>query len=242
MGDFFQGAGYLFRGAKHLLTPGLKRFVVLPILFNFLLFTGLFFLLYHYLFPFADYYIKQLPAWLSFLHGFLVVVLFISTFLLFLSMFTVLFNIVAAPFNGLLAERAQLALFKSEIPSLSFMQITLRSIKRQMQFLGYFFPRFIALLLLFFVPFIQPVYPFIWFFFNAWMLSVQYQDFAMDNNLNSFGEMQEKIKQYKLLSLGFGSIINLASFIPVLNLFTMPAAVIGSVILFCEQNKRSHTC
>ena len=37
--------------------------------------------------------------------------------------------------------------------------------------------------LLFFVPFIHPFYPFLWFIFNAWMLNLQYQDFVMDNNL-----------------------------------------------------------
>ena len=236
MNDFLLGMVYLLRGAGHLLTNGLKRYILLPVAFNFILFAGLFYLIYHYLFPYTYYYIDQLPSWLSFLSGVLLVILFISFFLLFLSMFTVLFNLVAAPFNGLLAEKAQHLLFNSAIPTLSFSEITIRSIKRQGKFLSYFVPRFVLMCILFFVPFIQPVYPLLWFLFNAWMLSIQYQDFAMDNNLVGFQDMQQKIGRTKLASLGFGSLINLVSFIPILNILIMPSAVIGGVILYCEQN------
>ncbi|MCE3044229.1 sulfate transporter CysZ [Legionella sp. 16cNR16C] len=236
MNDFFLGMMYLSMGFRGLLTKGLKRFVILPVLFNFLLFSGLFFLLYHYLFPYAYYYLDQLPAWLHFLNVLFLIIFCISFFLLFLSMFTVFFNIIAAPFNGLLAEKAQLLLYGRTIPGLSFKDIVFRTIKRQVQFLAYFLPRFLGMCLLFFVPVIHPVYPFLWFWFNAWMLSVQYQDFAMDNNLVDFKEMRQKMRGNRLLSLGFGFSINLASFIPLLNLFSMPAAVIGGVMLFCERH------
>ncbi|RUQ91508.1 sulfate transporter CysZ [Legionella septentrionalis] len=238
MNDFLQGIVYLLSGVRHLLSKGLKRYILLPVFFNFLLFAGLFYLIYHYLFPYSYYYIEQLPAWLSFLSTVFLIVFIISFFLLFLSMFTVMFNLLAAPFNGLLAEKAQKILYQSAIPSLSLAEITIRTIKRQGQFVAYFLPRFIIVCLLFFVPLIQPIYPFIWFLFNAWMLSFQYQDFVMDNNLVTFNAMREKINDNRLMTLGFGAFINFLSFIPFLNLITMPAAVIGGVILYCEENKR----
>ncbi|MBA3535408.1 MAG: hypothetical protein H0T84_02180 [Tatlockia sp.] len=58
----------------------------------------------------------------------------------------------------------------------------------------------------------------------------------MDNNLINFQEMRLKIKEKSMLSLGFGCFINLASFVPFLNLITLPAAVIGGVILYCEEH------
>jgi len=237
MSDFLQGMAYLLLGVKYLLTKGLKRYIVLPIAFNFVLFIGLFYLVYHYLFPYSYYYLDKLPSWLSFLSGVLLVIFIISFFLLFLSMFTVLFNLIAAPFNGLLAEKAQKCLYGTSIPSLTFSQIAIRSIKRQGQFIRFFLPRFLAMCVLFFVPFIHPVYPFLWFIFNAWILSVQYQDFAMDNNLVDFQQMRERIKKNKMVSLGFGSLINLLSFVPVVNILTMPAAVIGGVLIYDEQHK-----
>lgn len=237
MNDFFQGMFYIVSGMRHLLTKELKRFILLPVLINFLLFAGIFYLIYHYVFPYALSWTSQLPSWLSFLNGLLLIIFTISFFLLFLSMFTVLFNVVAAPFNGLLAEKAQNLLYQSSIPSISLMKIAQRTIKRQGQFLRYFIPRFTIMIALFFVPFIHPVYPFMWLFFNAWILSIQYQDFVMDNNLIDFEEMRVMVKDKTMLSLGFGFCINLISFVPFLNLLILPAAVIGGVILYCEEHK-----
>lgn len=151
MNDFFKGMFYVVSGMRHLLTKELKRFILLPVLINFLLFAGIFYLIYQYVFPYTHSWTSQLPSWLSFLNGLILIIFTISFFLLFLSMFTVLFNIVAAPFNGLLAEKAQNLLYQSSIPSLSLIQIAQRTIKRQGQFLSYFIPRFIVMIALFFV-------------------------------------------------------------------------------------------
>ncbi|QEY50748.1 sulfate transporter CysZ [Legionella longbeachae] len=234
MKSFWWGTFYLLRGIRHLFTKGLKRFIILPLVVNFLMFAGLFYLISHYLLPYAYYYLNQLPSWLSFLSTLFFIIFILGFFLMFLSLFTVVFNVVAAPLNGLLAEKTQNILYASSIPDISFYQMALRSLQRQMEFLRYFIPRFCGVGILFFVPFLQPVYPFIWFIFNAWMLSIQYQDFAMDNNLVDFKEMRQEIKRNKMRSLGLGCSINLASLIPVINILVMPAAVIASTILFCE--------
>ena len=70
------------------------------------------------------------------------------------------------------------------------------------------------------------------------MLNLQYQDFVMDNNLFEFKEMREQLNNKRMLSLGFGSIINVFNFIPFVNLVVMPVAVIGGVLLFCDNNKQ----
>lgn len=232
--NFFTGMSYFDRGCRQLLTPGLKRFILLPIAFSFILYAGLFYLGYYYLVPYATHYVDKLPAWLSFLSCILLVLFIIMFVMLFLSLFTVMFNVVAAPFNGLLAEKAQKILYGKPVPFVPFTRMTLRALKRQGHFLRYFVPRFIAMCILFFVPLIHPLFPFIWFGFTAWMLSMQFQDVPLDNNLVSFAEMQERVKANTMRSLGFGSLINLASFIPIVNILIMPAAVIGSTMLFCE--------
>lgn len=237
MNSFTRGMFYPIKGLRYLGTKGLKRYILLPILFNFILFAALFYFIHHYWLPYSDRYLNQLPSWLSFLHGVFFIVFLASFFLLFLSMFTVLFNVIAAPFNGLLAEKAQALFCHSHPPSSSFMSIAWRSVKRQGQFLMYFIPRFIGMCLLFFVPFIQPVYPMLWFLFNAWILSMQYHDFVMDNNLIDFKTMQEKLQQKRLLLLGFGSLINILSIVPLLNLIMMPAAVIGGVMSYQAEFK-----
>lgn len=232
--SFFKGMKYLALGIKYLLTPGLKRFIVMPIVFNCLLFAGVFYLCYYHVLPYSYHYIDKLPSWLSFLSGVLVTLLIIAFVLFFLVMFTVMFNVIAAPFNGLLSEKVQQLLYKSTIPEVSFIVMAIRAIKRQGQFLWYFIPRLLVMGILFFIPFIQPIFPFIWFLFTAWMLSMQFQDLPMDNNLVCFEDMQRRVKANTMRTLGFGSFINIVSFIPILNILLMPAAVIGSTMLYCD--------
>ena len=237
MTNFFQGMMYWVRGFSALNTNGLKRFIILPIGFNLLFFSGLFYVLYYYLFTYTNYYVDKLPSWLGFLSWLFFILFLLGFVALFLLLFTVVLTVIAAPFNGLLAEKTQKLLYHSTTPSQSFTQIALRTIKRQGQFLGYFLPRLLVMGLLFFVPFIHLIYPILWFVFSAWMLSMQYQDFAMDNNLIDFHEMMQKIKAKPLQTLGFGLIINVVSIIPILNCLVMPAGVIGGVILYSEEHK-----
>jgi CysZ protein len=237
MKGFLRGMFYMLSGVRHLFTNGLKRFIILPLVLNFLMFAGLFYLADHYLLSYAYYYIAKLPSWLSYLSWVFFIFFIISFFLMFLSIFTVVFNMIAAPLNGLLAEKVQNLLYERSIPSISLYQIVRRSIKRQGQFLVYFLPRFLGMCILFFIPFVQVIYPFLWFFFSAWILSIQYQDFAMDNNLIAFNDMRKKVGKNKMCSLGFGAAISLVSFIPILNILAMPAAVIAGAMLYCDVNK-----
>ncbi|KTD10896.1 putative sulfate transport protein CysZ [Legionella gratiana] len=234
MKHFWQGAFYLLRGIRLLFTQGLKRFIILPLVLNFLMFAGLFYLIYHYLLPYSYHYLNQLPSWLSFLSTLFFIIFILGFFLMFLSLFTAVFNVIAAPLNGILAEKTQHLLYGSVIPIIPLYKMILRSLKRQMEFLGYFLPRFFGVGILFFVPLLQPIYPLLWFIFNAWMLSIQYQDFAMDNNLVGFKEMRQEVTHNKMRSLGLGCSINLASLIPIINILVMPAAVVASTILYCE--------
>jgi len=239
MKHFWLGTFYLLRGMRHLFHKGLKRFVILPLALNLLLFCGLFYLGYYYLLPYSHHYLNQSPSWLGFLSTLFVVIFILGFFFMFLSLFTVGFNVLAAPLNGLLAEKTQRMFYGSVIPASSFYKMVWRSLQRQMEFLRYFLPRFVGVGALFFIPFVQPVYPLIWFIFNAWMLSIQYQDFAMDNNQVRFHDMRQELAHNKMRSLGFGCSINLLSLIPVLNILVMPAAVIASTFLYCDTHRLS---
>lgn len=238
MNSFIEGMRYVLRGLSLLKTPGLKRFILMPILFNLMLFVGLFYLIYHYLLPYAYYYLDKLPSWLSILSGVFFVIFIICFFLFFVLMFHIVFNLIASPFNSLLAEKVQKIMYQQAIPEQSLWLMTKRTLKRQAQFLAYFLPRFTGMVVLFFVPLIQPVYPFLWFAFSAWMLSVQYQDFVYDNNLFDFSLMRQHIARHKMHALGFGTLINLACAIPIINILIMPAAVIGSVLMYHEQEHK----
>ncbi|KTD23376.1 putative sulfate transport protein CysZ [Legionella lansingensis] len=232
MRDFFTGIYYFFSGLRSLNKKGLRRFVVMPVIFNLFVYGAIAYLGYHYLSPWADYYISKLPHWLSFLSVVFTILFFLLFILFFLTTFSVLANLFAAPFNGLLAERAQKILQNASIPERGFGKAVIQSIKRQGQFIAYYVPRLLLMCFLFFLPPFHPMLPFLWFVFNAWILSIQYQDFVMDNNLIDFKTMRSMISNNKSLSLGFGFAASLLSFVPFMNLLVMPAAVIGATNMF----------
>lgn len=237
MKDFLSGIYYFFLGLKNLNKKGLRALVILPIVFNVLIFAAIAYFSYHYLAAFTHYYISKLPSWLSFLNTVFTVLFFLLFVLVFMTTFSVLANICAAPFNGLLAERAQKLLKEDPIPERGWRQMVIQTIRRQGQFIAYYIPRFIGMCLLFFIPPLHPILPLLWFLFNAWILSIQYQDFVMDNNLVDFKSMKNMISDRRALSFGFGIIISAISVIPIINLAIMPAAVIGGTLVFYEYKK-----
>lgn len=112
--DFTRGMFYLLKGVQALFTKGLKRFILLPLLFNFLLFSGLFYVIYHYLFPYSVEYLNQFPTWLHFLQGVFFILFFASFFLISLinvTSFVPVLNIIIMP----AAVIGAVILYKNEI-------------------------------------------------------------------------------------------------------------------------------
>jgi CysZ protein len=90
-------------------------------------------------------------------------------------------------------------------------------------------------LLLTFVPGINALSPLLWFLLGAWMMSIQFVDYPMDNHRLDFAAVKEAVRQRRLSSLGFGGLVAFCASIPVLNFFVVPAAVVGATILWCEE-------
>jgi CysZ protein len=67
------------------------------------------------------------------------------------------------------------------------------------------------------------------------MMSIQYCDYPMDNNKVSFPQMKQLMKARRVTSIGFGGLVQLGMLVPVLNLFLMPAAVVGATIFWVEE-------
>lgn len=62
------GAGYFIKGLSLIQRKGVKRFVIVPLAINTLLFTLLLWLLAGYFGDFIDWLIPDLPDWLAWLH------------------------------------------------------------------------------------------------------------------------------------------------------------------------------
>lgn len=233
------GASYFFQGFELIKTKGLKRFVLVPLFINLLLFCSAFYFLLDYIQSSVDYIINFIPNWLDWLKEALIFLLWpiaiITVLLIFALIFGTLANWIAAPFNGLLSEKVERFLTNESMGDeglLDILKDTPRTFGREVSKLAYFIPRAIGFLLLFFLlPVVGQV---IWFLFTAWMMALQYIDYPFDNHKGSFRITRDTLREDKSRAFGFGIMVNIFSFIPVLNFIVMPVAICGATALYVD--------
>jgi CysZ protein len=69
------------------------------------------------------------------------------------------------------------------------------------------------------------------------MLAIDYHDYPMGNHQLLFNEQREVLKKKRTLALGFGMATMLATMIPIVNFFVIPAAVAGATALYVNRLK-----
>ncbi len=232
------GAHYFAQGWQLIRLPGIRRFVLLPLLINSILMGGAFIWLFHQLHDWLPRLMSHIPGWLQWLSYLLWPLTVISIILIFSYFFSTIANWIAAPFCGLLAERLEEQLIGSPMPESSWGALindVPRIMQREWQKLARYLPRAVLLFLLYFVPGIgQSLAPVLWFLFNAWMLSIQYLDYPFDNHKVSFSTMRRSLYQRKSDTMQFGALVGLFTMIPILNLVIMPIAVCGATAMWVD--------
>lgn len=244
-GNIAHGAGYLTRGARMLTHPSLRLFVIIPLLVNIVIFGSLIFIGFSYLTALMDSMMSKLPSWLDFIEWILWPLIGITVSLITGYLFTAVALIIASPFNSLLAEKAEELITGSEVESLEGIRAALleipRAIVREILKLLYYVPMalFVFVLSIVFnalLPGIGAlVTPALWFLLGAWMMSIQFVDYPMDNHRLSFADVKEAVRARRLSSMGFGGAVALCTGIPIINFFVVPAAVVGATVLWCEE-------
>lgn len=234
------GFHYLLAGYGIILQPGLRRFVLIPLAINFLFFLVLFVFLKHMVVAFDQWILAQLPAWLQWLGGVIWLLFFMSFFIFFLYAFVAFANVIAAPFNSLLAEKVECYLTGQQPPPVSIfenLKDAPRAIWRQLGIIWYFAPRALVLLILFFIPVINLLAAPLWFMFSAWFMAMQYIDFPTDNHRIPWSDVRIWASEHRWPTLSFGVSVLLAMMIPGLNLVTMPAAVAAATKFWVEESQ-----
>lgn len=237
MNNIISGIHYFISGLSLITKPGLKRFVLMPLMINIIIFIGLFFVMRHYMGEFNDWFAHHLPVWLQWLGGLLWLLFFISFFLFFVYAFITLANIVAAPFNGLLAEKVELYLtgILPEPRSLfDLIKDVPRILLRQLSIIAYYLPRALCLFILFFIPVVHLVAPVLWFLFNAWFMTLTYIDYPTDNHRVPLITVRRWLRENNWTSLGLGMTILVVSMIPIINFIVIPAAVAAATRYWIE--------
>ncbi|MDO5054687.1 MAG: sulfate transporter CysZ [Pasteurella oralis] len=233
-----QGIHYFMMGWHLIRQKGLRRFVVMPILLNIVLLTGLFWLFITQIERMIDSVMNYIPEWLSWLSAILLVLSILMILIFFYFIFTALSGFIAAPFNGLLAEKVEKMLTGESIiegSAWDFVKDIPRMLAREWQKLMYSLPKLIVLFLLGFIPFLgQSIIPVITTAFTAWMMAIQYCDYPFDNHKVPFFVMKAELADKRTLSLTFGGLVMLCTFIPLVNLVVIPVAVCGATAMWVE--------
>ena len=232
------GVSYLFQGLQLVSQPGLRRFVLLPLLTNLLLFSAAFYWLFSQLSELADHWIGLLPEWLTWLEYLLWPLAIITVLLLFSFIFSMVANWIAAPFNGLLAEQVEARLTGVQPPEVSVAQLLKdvpRILVREWQKLKYYLPKAIGCLILFFIPLVgQTIAPVLWLLLCAWMAAIQYCDYPYDNHKIRFEIMREDLKNHRWTNLDFDLIVSVCTAIPIINFLIMPIAICGATAMWVD--------
>lgn len=252
--NYLNGLGYVKSGFSLIRVEGIRRFVVIPIAINIIVFVGLGWLLsdqFSQLLGSVDWLTNpNTETWLGWLVDKLLVLFWIIFGLAFLIIFTYTFtvvaNLIAAPFNSLLSERIEAhlngKLDHQENTSISHLFKSIPHILRsEVGKISYLIIWMIPVLLLYVIPGVNLIAPFVSFFFGAWMLSLEYIDYPMGNNGLLFGQIKKVARSRRNLSLGFGSAVTLLTAIPLINLIAMPVAVAGATKMWVDELSKQTT-
>lgn len=239
MNDFFKGFGYAMSGFSWIIQPKIRRFVYIPLAINILLFTLAIGLLGQYASIWVISLIGQKADWwvlfrwtYDFITPILTVTIYSALLLVGYFSFSAIANLLAAPFNALLAKAVEQrlagqAINYSEMPLSKEIWITIQSelakIMRFALLAG-------VLLLLLLIPGINVFFPLVWFVFMVYTLSIQYIDYPMANHGYFYTAQRRLLQRHRGQRLGFGSAANILLLIPVLNFLAMPVCVCGATV------------
>lgn len=234
--DIGRGTGYLAKGLVLVKRPGIRRYVIIPLLMNILLFGGLIYAGYAQFSPFVNWLLSFLPDWLGFLEW--ILWLFFTSFAAFFIffIFTPVANIISAPFNAIMSEKIEEMLTGQNINSgIDLMTLIKDSILSQLRKLLYIAIWSAGLLLIGFIPLINFISPVLWVVFGSWLLALEYMDYPMGNHDITFQQQKDRLKQRRGLALGFGGSVMVLTSIPILNFLVIPIATAAATVMYVEQ-------
>lgn len=234
-GNFVAGIHALWEGFALIRQPGLRRFVWIPLLVNILFLGGSLYLLGNWFSGWLEGWLAELPSWLVWLEGVFWLLFSLLALLLVFFGFSLLANLLLAPFNGLLAEAVENHLRGTPIPSASLSALLRQTPGILLDELGklfYFAGLALLVWILSWIPLLNLLAPLAWALLAAWVMVVQYADYPMGNHELRFGPQRRLLRRLPLNSLGFGGATAAMTMIPLLNFMVIPAAVAGATVLW----------
>lgn len=224
--DSLSGPRHLLLGFRLLLLPGVRGLMLLPLLGNIVIYLSAAVLAFWGVDAALD---RWLPAewdwsrWLIFpLAGLLLLVFAFFTF-------TLLANLILAPFNGLLSERVERALtgttLSVETPlAWATVKRVLRQEARRLLYIGV---RVLGVFVLGLIPVVGVVAVPLGVMLGAWLLAMEFAGNPLGNWGQEFTEQREFLRKHRAGMFGFGLAAMGLALVPVVNFALIPAAVAG---------------
>lgn len=215
----------LIEGLKLLSHPALRKYLLIPILINIVLYSGAFVLGYYSVSTLIDTFI---PTWLSWLSWILWPLFFLSFMVVGFFSFTLLANLIAAPYYSQLSSKAlEIATGKIIIGhEQAWDKVFLGELRR----IAYLLLRLAPLLLLFLIPVVNLIAPVLWTVFAAWGIAMEFLAYPLENRGLAFPEQKQFLQQTRWGVLSFGGLTGFALTLPIINLLAGQAAVIGATL------------
>ncbi len=233
--DLLSGARFLLAGFGLIRRRGLRRYALMPVLINVIVFS---LLIYAGVVGMESLIGGWLPGgdswWAQLLRVLLWLVFGAAAVALVFFGFTVVANLIGAPFNARLAERTEQLLRggSTSVGQVSLLrEIGYASVHESRKLL-YFFVRALPLWLLTLVPGVNLIASPLWVLFTAWYMGMEYFDYPWSAQHRPFRELVVESRKYRVLLTGFGLAVMAALLVPVLNLLVMPAAVAGATAMW----------
>ena len=238
--DITTGIQALARALSLIRQPGIRRYVILPLLINLLIFGGLIWFGYNQFAPLVQWMMSYVPGFLDFLRWLIWLFFGVLAAITVFFTFTPVANIIAAPFNALMAEKLEMHLTGSAISSnVSFARMAVDAIRSQLGKLFYILLWALGLFLVTLIPLVNLAAPVLWFVFGSWLLSLEYFDYPMGNHDVGFAEEKKRLAARRGISLGFGGAMMVMTSIPVINFIAMPLGVAAATLLWVEQLQKN---
>ena len=234
--DITRGTQAVARALSLLNKPGVRIYVIVPLMINSLLFGVLVWYGYSQFNLLVEWLMSFVPTFLEFIEW-LIWIFFgaMAAITVFFS-FTPIANIVAAPFNALMSEKIEIELTGKAVSSnISFARMAIDAIGSQLRKLVYILFWALGLFLVSLIPVVNLVAPVLWIVFGSWLLSLEYFDYPMGNHDLVFAEQKKRLGERRGIALGFGGAVMIMTSIPIINFFAMPVAVAGATLLWVEQ-------
>lgn len=222
------------KGLAWLGKAPLRKFLLIPILINLVLYSVALGIGYFYLSDLINYLI---PAWLHWLSWLLWPLFFILFAVVGFFSFSILANLIASPFYGKLAGKTMELIIQTkpseadeeEYPEFDLSEPNwLHVMFGELRRISYLIKWMLVLVIISIIPGINLLAPLLWALFGAWGCALEFFAYPLENKGMLFPEQKNLASSMRLGTLSFGGVALLGLGIPFFNLIVAPVAVIAA--------------